>query len=149
MVKAKTVLKNKFWVLVDGTERIGEINASDAGYEVHVNGQKINFKTISMLQAKVGIDFEELPPTKKISNELMVLGFPSREVPYNSVWDVQQKAPIYSKEDNSKSWYAAGWYLIKIHNNWEQSFCPKLISIQRHEYYGPYKTEAELLKVCE
>ena len=57
--------------------------------------------------------------------------------PYNTVYNVQSRLPIYTKEPTSKSWYAAGWYEITINNKTTIEFCPKLILLERYFYRGP------------
>ena len=35
-------------------------------------------------------------------------------------------------------------YLVKFNVNWLKSYCPKIITIERNEYLGPFKTEIEM-----
>ena len=44
----------------------------------------------------------------------------------------------------SKSLYCAGYYIIKFRKGWVKSFCPKLITLERYQYQGPFKTETEM-----
>ena len=73
-----------------------------------------------------------------------VHGYPTKGVPYNSMFDIKRKLPLFTKSEKSKSVYCAGFYLIKFNVNWLKSFCPKLITIERNEYLGPFKTEIEM-----
>ena len=73
-----------------------------------------------------------------------VHGYPTRTIPYNSMFDIQRKLPLFTKSEKSKSVYCAGYYLIKFNVNWLKSYCPKLITVERNEYMGPYKTELEM-----
>ena len=76
-----------------------------------------------------------------------VHGFPSMCKPYNPMYDVRRKLPLFTKSNQSKSLYCAGYYTIKFDKGWVRSFCPKLITVQRYEYKGPFTTEMELRQV--
>jgi hypothetical protein len=43
--------------------------------------------------------------------------------------------------------YCAGYYIIKFEKGWVKSFCPKVITIERNEHKGPFKTEIEMKMV--
>jgi hypothetical protein len=51
---------------------------------------------------------------------------------------------MYTKTRKSKSWFAAGWYSIKRGRNWKVVQDPKLITLQRYPYQGPFKTQQEV-----
>jgi hypothetical protein len=40
--------------------------------------------------------------------------------------------------------YCAGYYVIQFRKGWVKSFCPKLITLERYPYKGPFKTEEEM-----
>ena len=147
-VTAKGIVKNKFWVLIENKRRIGEISANQAGrgYSITFHGGKQNVDSVNDL--KIGrkkIKFVD-PPKREFVERDQVHGYPTDAEPFNGVWDLNFKAPIYTKEDNSKSWYCAGWFLIKKGRNWKQEFCPKLITIERYDHRGPYQSQTDLLK---
>jgi hypothetical protein len=60
------------------------------------------------------------------------------------VYNVRKKLPLFAKSDKSKSQYCAGYYVIKFRKGWVKSLCPKLITLERNNYYGPFKTENEM-----
>jgi hypothetical protein len=60
------------------------------------------------------------------------------------LFNIQKKLPLFTKSKSSKSLYCAGYYTIKFEKGWVKSFCPKLITIERYEYRGPFKTELEM-----
>ena len=145
MIKAKPVLENKFWIVEQEGVRIGTLSKEDDGFVVNSKG-KINFyKNESHLQKTFGKNF--LIANIKSSEDNIskdVHGYPTRTIPYNSMFDIQRKLPLFTKSEKSKSVYCAGYYLIKFNVNWLKSYCPKLITVERNEYMGPYKTELEM-----
>jgi hypothetical protein len=57
------------------------------------------------------------------------------------MWDVKHRLPLFTKENKSKSWYAAGWYAVKQHRAWRLLRNPKLIVLERYQYQGPFHTQ--------
>ena len=51
---------------------------------------------------------------------------------------------MFSKSKKSKSLYCAGYFIIRFNKGWVKSFCPKLITIERYENKGPFRTELEM-----
>jgi hypothetical protein len=70
-------------------------------------------------------------------------GYPTKWKPHKSMYNIRKKLPLFTKSNQSKSLFCAGHYVIKFPKNWVRSFCPKLITIERYPYSGPFKTEDE------
>jgi len=51
---------------------------------------------------------------------------------------------LFTKSPKSKSLYCAGYFIIRFEKGWVKSFCPKLITLERYEYKGPFKTNLEM-----
>jgi len=145
MIKAKPVLENKFWIVEQEGVRIGTLSKEDDGFVVNSKGKIDLYKNESHLQKTFGKNFL-IANIKSDSNNISkdVHGYPTRTIPYNSMYDIQRKLPLFTKSEKSKSVYCAGYYLIKFNVNWLKSYCPKLITVERNEYMGPYKTELEM-----
>lgn len=143
-IKAKAILENKFWIVEDEGVRIGTLAKSDEGFVVTAKGQIEFYKSESQLKKKFGKNFLIANISNKKNNLKDVQGYPTRSTPYNSMFDIKRKLPLFTKSEKSQSVYCAGYYLIKFNVNWLKSFCPKLITIERNEYLGPFKTEFEM-----
>lgn len=138
MIKAKTVVNNKFWILQNQGRKVGELNLDKEGYRVKtVRGTQL-FKDIKSLD--IEFDNINVQSTSKQS-EVDVEGYPAAGCVYNPVWDVQKKLPLYTKDLDSKSQFAAGWYNVTIKGKTKKMFCPKLIILERNEYAGPFVEE--------
>jgi hypothetical protein len=140
MITAKPIVKNKFWILQKDDQKVGTVEHNRQGYTVRVNDVADDFKTIKTLKNKTNIVFEDAPEKKKVF-ENQVNGFPTDCKPRNAVYNVKDRLPIFTKEEKSKSWYAAGYYRVTVNNKTETMFCPKLILLQRYDYIGPVKTK--------
>lgn len=144
MIKAKEVLKDKFWIVEEGGQSFATISWDKENYIVNNRGVTKLFQTQSEISKDLGkqIFFDKLDITEEIEHE--VHGYPTSCTPYNTVLDVRRKLPLFTKSNKSKSLYCAGYYIIHFDKGWVKSFCPKLITIERYETQGPFKTILEM-----
>jgi hypothetical protein len=138
---AKPVIDKQFWILQEGDRKIGNIEACAGGYQVKINNQIAQFKTIKMAAERVNIQFETAKKTSKPVAAHSVYGYPTKGRVHNGIWNVPKKLPLFTKTKKSKSWYAAGWYQVKKGKHWSVVQDPKLILLQRYPYAGPFYTK--------
>jgi hypothetical protein len=146
--KAKPIIDGKFWIIEDHGNKVGTLAKDETDkFVFNTSSDRSVFKDVKSIEKRFGKNFfvsakKEEPETK---NE--IYGFNTNCEPHNPMYDVKKKLPLFTKSDASKSVYCAGYYAIKFEKGWVRSFCPKLITIQRYEYRGPFKTEIELRQV--
>ena len=143
MLVAKVVADKQFWILQEDDRKVGNIEAWNGGYQVRINNQVKQFKTIKLAARESNIVFAKEETASKPDNTA-VHGYPVAGRCYNPVWDVVHHLPIYTKTAKSKSWFAAGWYSIKRGRNWKIIQDPKLIALQRYPYQGPFKNKEQV-----
>jgi hypothetical protein len=143
MLVAKVVADKQFWILQEDDRKVGNIEAWNGGYQVRINNQVKQFKTIKLAARESNIVFAKEETASK-SDNTAVHGFPVAGRCYNPVWDVVHHLPIYTKTAKSKSWFAAGWYSIKRGRTWKIIQDPKLIALQRYPYQGPFKNKEQV-----
>jgi len=143
MLVAKVVADKQFWILQEDDRKVGNIEAWNGGYQVRINNQVKQFKTIKLAARESNIVFAKEETASKPDNTV-VHGYPVAGRCYNPVWDVVHHLPIYTKTAKSKSWFAAGWYSIKRGRNWKIIQDPKLIALQRYPYQGPFKNKEQV-----
>ena len=143
MLVAKVVADKQFWILQEDDRKVGNIEAWNGGYQVRINNQVKQFKTIKLAAKESNIVFAKEETTSKPDNTV-VHGYPVAGRCYNPVWDVVHHLPIYTKTAKSKSWFAAGWYSIKRGRTWKIIQDPKLIALQRYPYQGPFRTKEQV-----
>ena len=131
------------WIVESDGAKVGNIMAVEEGGFVYVhNNQREQFPTIKLISKKYNITFAKSYKRRvEKSDAHDVYGFPVNCRPHNQVLDVQRYLPIYTKSAKSKSYFCAGWYIVKYTNTWVSEFCPKLITLNRYEYQGPFKTQ--------
>jgi hypothetical protein len=141
---AKPIVKDQFYVLTQGDRKVGNIEATGDGFAVRINNQTIPFKTMAMIRKEVDIEFPAVinRPNKEPAT-YQVQGYPSGSRVYNPIWNVQHRLPLFTKNNKSRSWYAAGWYQVKQRRTWSIVQSPKLITLERYPYQGPFHTREE------
>lgn len=149
-IHAKPIIDNKFWIVEQDGEKIATLRKDEENRFVMSNelGIKI-YENKKSLTDQFGADFFVVKIVKESDdakpNE--VHGFATSAEPHNPLYDIKRKLPLFTKSLDSKSLYCAGYYIIKFDKGWVKSFCPKLITLQRYEFKGPYKTELEMKQV--
>jgi hypothetical protein len=142
---AKPLIPNKSWLLETDGLKIGTLNKERSSYSILKDGVKITVGSAKDVKEKLGIEFYDIPKvTKTETTDYAVYDFPCGSKPYGSVYNIRKKLPIYAKSTKSKSLYCAGYYVIKFRKGWVKSFCPKLITLERYPFQGPFKTEFEM-----
>jgi hypothetical protein len=142
---AKPLIPNKSWLLETDGLKIGTLSKERSSYSILKDGKKITVGSVKDVKEKLGIEFYDIPKVAKIeTTEYAVYDFPCGSKPYGSVYNIRKKLPIYAKSTKSKSLYCAGYYVIKFRKGWVKSFCPKLITLERYPFQGPFKTELEM-----
>ena len=154
MLIAKPVIDKQFWILKENDRKVGNVEACAGGYQVKINNQVAQFKTIKLAARTANIEFE--PATKTVKPKATVThiyDYPVAGRVYTPIWNVAQQLPVYTKTAKSKSWFAAGWYNVRKGRHWRTVLAPKLIVLQRYAYQGPYYSEQQAhdsspTKVC-
>jgi hypothetical protein len=147
---AKPIIADKFWIVEKDGEKFATLRKDEENRFVLSNetGIKI-YNNKTDLTKQFGKNFFIVKIVKEAdgSSPCEVHGFPSSTEPHNSMFDIRKKLPLFTKSKDSKSHYCAGYYVIKFDKGWVKSFCPKVITLQRYEYKGPFKTELEMKQV--
>ena len=141
---AKAVVKNKCWVVEDDGHKVGTIMTNPQGVVYQHDQKREQFASLKLCSDKYNIIVDKAPPKRVITESNTVYGYPCEHNAQNILWDVKHKLPIFTKGSKSKSFFCAGYYIIKFNNGWVKSYCPKLITLNRYPYAGPYDTVEEM-----
>ena len=152
MISAKTLVKDKFWILEQDGEKLGTLQKKDNNGWIFLSkkDQSQVFHTQESLFAKFGAGLFNLTSAAPavVHEEVHdVHGYPVSQKPFNSMFDVQKQLPIYTKASKSKSLFCAGYYIIQFEKGWRKAYCPKVITLQRYPFKGPMKTKIEMQQV--
>jgi hypothetical protein len=146
-IHAKAIIDDKFWIVEKGGEKFATLRKNEDNRFILSNEAGIRiFETKESITRQYGKDFFVAKIIREADNSEVneVHGYPSSTTPHNAMFDIRKKLPLFTKSGDSKSVYCAGYYVIRFDKGWVKSFCPKLITLQRYEYQGPFKTELEM-----
>lgn len=143
-IKAKPIIKDKFWIVEDDGFRLGTMSRNEDRYMFSSSVETCFFDNKRQINKRFGYFVWGEDETSVASTDKNVHGFPTTVPPFNAMYDVKRKLPLFTKSFKSKSMYCAGYYIIHFDKGWVKSFCPKLITIERYESKGPFKTELEM-----
>lgn len=144
---AKQLVPNKFWIVQDRGRKVGTLQKDTNCYYFITKLEKIKFDNMDEIYKTFGENFFEQTVKNKIKTDLYakeVYGYPTSTKPFNPLYNVKDGLPLFSKSRKSKSLYCAGYYCIQFAKGWVKSFCPKLITLQRYPFKGPFTTDLEM-----
>ena len=140
MILAKSVIKDKFWILEENAKRIGLMNFTGEKYTININRK--DYEAVDDKDLKeLGIEFVKRDLTH--GGHLEVMGYPTDREEVFSVKEIDGY-PTFTKKLESKSTHVAGWYGLKFKNGWVASLCPRLSTIKSNTHVGPFKTKIDL-----
>lgn len=143
---AKSIVKNKCWIVEQDGKKFGTILANEQGVTLVHGNNREHFANLKLLKNKYNIVVDRGVTVKPSKSEHTVYGYPCEYRAHNPLWEVQKRLPIFTKGSKSKSYFCAGYYIVKFNNGWVKSFCPKLITLNRYPFKGPFKTQDEMLE---
>jgi hypothetical protein len=144
---AKQIIKNQLWVITDGTNKVGNIEANNnSTYSVKI-GENVNyFSSTKHIERDVQLTFER-PVKYKQTTDISFARWPTDCKTYNDFYDLKRKIHVYTKTKASKCYYAAGYYRIELNGVWTTLLSPKYIFIQRYPYEGPFMSIDDIVAV--
>lgn len=141
---AKPILKDKFWVVTDGVNKVGNIESDGTHYNLKLGDNVLQFDSTKKISQTVKVEFEKKIKFKVQETTPYAVWPVDSKRTYNNMIDVVKKLHVFTKTPDSKCYYAAGWFAIDQGNGiWETELCPKYIFLKRYQYIGPFKTQRE------
>ena len=142
---AKPVLADKFWIVERDGQKVGTIRTNEKGVTLTVGKQNHAFSKLEDLEKKMSVTFTDRQITTTETTEHEIYNFPCKTKPFNAIFDLKRKLPLYTKTENSQSFFCAGYYVIHWEDgNHSPAYNPKLLTLSRYTYEGPFKTKLEM-----
>jgi len=145
-IHAKPIVDGVLWIVEQGGVRVGTLHKKENNhYMFSTKHGEMFFNRRSDLVKQFGKEFflKDIDTTVSKVENYDCHGYPTKWKPHKSMYNIRKRLPLFTKSDQSKSLFCAGYYVIKFPKNWVRTFCPKLITIERYPYSGPFKTEEE------
>jgi hypothetical protein len=136
-IKAKPVVKNKYWIVEDDGRKVATIQAAEDGVVLVKDNHRLKYPSVKVLGTAHNIRFVR-GHTHQTTSANSVYDYPCHARPYNAIYDLRMKLPLYTTSLKSKSYYCAGYYLVNYETQWLLEFCPKKIILIRNKFMGPF-----------
>ena len=140
MILAKSVIKDKFWILEENAKRVGMMNFTGEKYSININRKDYEATDDKGLK-KLGIEFVKRDLAH--GGHLEVMGYPTDREEVFNISEIEG-FPTFTKKADSKSIHVAGWYGIRFKNGWVTTLCPRLSTVKNNVHLGPFKTKMDL-----
>lgn len=138
MYNIKELVKDKFWIVEVSSSKIGTIRKQGELFEFfdQRNQTTASLNTLS--------DFKIVDrPGITVVDHKSLNGYPTNS---SVVFAVEHATlPLFKKTEKGKSVHGAGYYILKYHGmGWQHAYCPKVETLDKYEYQGPYFTEWDM-----
>lgn len=137
MYKAKTVIQDKFWIVEQNGSKIGTLKSESDKYVLY-NNHNSKETVYNDLQDFVVEDKK----SKTFINDV-VYGYPANTEQAHEI-DLLDNVPVFKKTATSSVYVAAGYYCLLFPMGWRPSFCPRVETLKKYTYAGPFKTESDM-----
>jgi hypothetical protein len=149
MVKLKS-LTDKSWLVLadDGVQQVALLSEQKDKLILIAKNVKTVFNNRAELQDFFAEDIFKniIENNPKEKAEYFVKGF---AVDYDNpieadIAKIASPLPLYTKTATSGIYYSAGYYCLNFPKQWMPAFCPKLATLEKYSYEGPFRTEKEM-----
>jgi hypothetical protein len=149
------IVKDKFWIVEDAGIKLGLIRKTrTSDFEVTMqDAENVETLPLDALTSRFGSKILESKQVKKIESVEYgkdldnVDGVPIKHHGHNKQWvQISDKSvPVYTKTENSKVMYAAGYYGLKFPEaGWKNVYCVKAETLDNYDFIGPFNSKTQL-----
>lgn len=141
MLQAQEIIAGKFWIVMSTHGKVGTLRKTSAGYTLF---DQRNNTTITYDNFEQAFTEKSKSQDTDFSGNIVTVDGYSTGV--NKAYPVDHTTlPVFKKTENGKAIYAAGYYIVKFSGmGWQHAFAPKLSTLDKYNYKGPFLTEWEM-----
>ena len=140
------------WLVHQGNQKLGILNKGAQEHFTYITGKDlVNFKDDHEVEVYFGnatLFEEQITTSATVPDRFYIKGF---EVDYETPFaldethpDYMEELPLYTKIEGSDVYYAAGYYCVNFEKGWKHAHGPKLATLLKYGYQGPFRTEIEM-----
>lgn len=140
------------WLVHQGENKLGILNKDVQDHYFYITGKELlEFDNDNQVQEHFGnvkLFEEQIGASAKVQDTYYIKGY---AVDYPDPFAIEEghpdynpDLPLYSKIEGNTVYYSAGYYCINFEKGWKQANSPKLATLEKYGYEGPYKTELEM-----
>jgi hypothetical protein len=140
------------WLVHRGEQRLGILNKDVQDHYFYINGKELvqfnNDVEVKEHFGNIKLFDEQISEAAQKQDTYYIRGY---AVDYPDPYaleeghpDYNPDLPLYTKIEGNAVYYAAGYYCINFEKGWKQANGPKLATLEKYGYEGPFKTEMEM-----
>lgn len=147
-MKLKQILET-FWIILSSTnEKIGTLSENNGKYTVIVDGEVVKIASKDELLASLGSElFQNVVAPEVTESVCYIDGYPAfiaGAVPKKLEDPELKNIPAFTKHKESNVVFAAGYYCIKFPKQTMPASSPKVQTLTKYGFLGPFKTQQEM-----
>jgi len=140
------------WLVKQGDSKLGILNKDVQEKYVYITGKELlkfdNEDEVCATFGNIELFSNQVSESHQKQDTYYINGF---AVDYEEPFAIEEdhadynpKLPLYTKIEGNKVYYAAGYYCINFEKGWKQANGPKLATLLKYGFTGPFKTEMEI-----
>jgi hypothetical protein len=145
MIKVREITEHS-WILIadEDDQKIGLLSEFQGEFILLAKDAKTKFPNKDEITKFFNEDiFSNVVLDTATETEYFVDGYPVKSIKPHEVANNKTGLPLYTKSSSSDVYHCAGYYCLMFPKVWVFSFCPKYATLEKYEYFGPYKTAAQ------
>lgn len=139
------------WLVHRGQQRLGILNKDVQEHFTYITGKElVNFDNENQVREHFGnltlFEYQiDQPPQKQDVYYIKgyAVDYPEPHALEPDHPDYRADLPLYTKIAGRDVYYAAGYYCICFDKGWKRAHGPKLATLEKYGYEGPFRTELE------
>ena len=159
MTKNKNMTQTKLqqisdvaWLVHQGERKLGILNKDiQENYTYNTGKELVKFNNKSQAKQYFGnikLFEEKIEEPAQRDEEFYIKGhlvdYPTPCAIDPTHVDYNEQLPLYTKIDGSDVYYSAGYYCINFEKGWKHAHGPKLATLEKYGFEGPFRTECEM-----
>lgn len=139
------------WLVHKGKKNLGILNKDIQEHYTYITGKElVNFSDQDEVKTHFGnltLFEEQTTSPAQVQDTYYIKGY---EVDYEDPIalepdhpDYRDDLPLYTKIAGNSVYYAAGYYCIHFAKGWKPAHGPKLVTLEKYGYEGPFKSMLE------
>lgn len=140
-MQARPLTDSSFILTTDAGDRFGLLIKSETGeIDLITQETKNQFPNIKVLEELFGETIHFVKPQEhKEAENIDVAGYPVKQ---EEVFEIEEVDGFttYRTSPNSRVRWVPGWWAIRFTKDYICFLCPKLTTLTKNEYIGPFKT---------
>jgi len=147
MVKLKPITDHSWLLLTDDeVTKVGLLSENAGKITLIASSEKTTFDTRDQVNEFFKEDvFSKQVEREDTKKEYTVNGYSVNVTEPHEPDDYADlpNLPLYSKSKKSEVLHSAGYYCIKFPGGWSRRYCPKLSTLAKYTWHGPFYTAME------